>query len=83
MDWSQLHQNDLNEKGFTIIPSVLSREECEHCNWSYTMINYLYRNTIDMKRYRFGRGGVQILQLSRYLQPYMQVLREAFYKPLL
>jgi hypothetical protein len=78
MDWP-LHQNDLNEKGFTIIPSVLSPEECEHLTGLY-QDNYLFRNTIDMKRYRFGQG--QYKYFNYPLPPTVHVLREAFYPPL-
>lgn len=78
MDWP-LHQNELDEKGFTIIPSVLSQEECEHLTGLY-QDNYLYRNTINMKRYRFGQG--QYKYFNYPLPPIVHVLRETFYAPL-
>jgi len=78
MEWSQ-HRNDLNEKGYTIISSVLSEEECKHVSGLYPD-NYLYRNTINMKRYRFGEGEYKYFNYP--LPPVIQVLREEFYRPL-
>ncbi len=76
LDWPQ-HQNDLNEKGYTIIPSVLSHEECVHVSGLYPD-NYLYRNTINMKRYRFGEGEYKYFNYP--LPPVIQALREKFYR---
>jgi len=78
MNWKHYSQ-ELNEKGFTIIPSVLSREECEHITGFYSD-DPLYRNTINMKRYRFGEGEYKYFNYP--LPPVVQVLREEFYKPL-
>ncbi|HEY3429615.1 MAG TPA: 2OG-Fe(II) oxygenase [Cyclobacteriaceae bacterium] len=78
MNWAS-HSQELNEKGFTIIPSVLSREECEHIAGFYPDQN-LYRSTIDMKRYRFGMGEYKYFKYP--LPPVIQTLREEFYKPL-
>jgi uncharacterized protein len=78
MDWSQ-HQIDLNEKGYTIIPSVLSPAECAHLSGLYPD-NYLYRNIINMKRYRFGLGEYKYFNYP--LPPVIQALREDFYAPL-
>lgn len=78
MDWA-FHKKNLNEKGFTILPSVLSKEECDHVSGLYGD-NYLYRNTINMKRYRFGEGEYKYFNYP--LPPIIQVLREEFYRPL-
>jgi hypothetical protein len=78
MDWTT-HQTDLNEKGFTIIPSVLSSAECAHVSGLYPD-NYLYRNTINMKRYRFGLGEYKYFNYP--LPPVVQALREEFYNAL-
>jgi len=64
---------------FTIIPSVLSREECEHIIGFYSD-DHMYRNTINMKRYRFGEGEYKYFNYP--LPPVVQALREEFYKPL-
>ncbi len=78
MNWEQ-HSSDLNEKGFTIIPSVLSPEECEHVAGLYSD-QHIYRNTINMKLYRFGEGEYKYFNYP--LPPVVQALREEFYKPL-
>jgi hypothetical protein len=78
MNWPQ-HNLDLNEKGFTIIPSVLSREECEHISGFYAD-EHIYRKIINMKRYRFGEGEYKYFNYP--LPPVVQALREEFYKPL-
>ena len=78
IDWQQ-HSNNLNEKGFSIIPGVLSRAECEHIAGFYSD-QHLYRNTIDMRRYRFGMGEYKYFRYP--LPPVVQCLREEFYKPL-
>lgn len=78
MNWSHI-THDLNEKGFSIIPSVLLPEECNHLSGLYAD-HELYRNTIDMKRYRFGMGEYRYFNYP--LPPVIQVLREEFYRPL-
>lgn len=54
MDWSSTYQ-DLNKKGYTIIQNVLSREECQYMVSLYSD-QALYRNVVNMERYRFGKG---------------------------
>ena len=45
MNWEQIF-TDLHEKGYAIIPSVLSQHECEHMSGLYPD-QELYRSTID------------------------------------
>jgi uncharacterized protein len=78
VDWDQLYHH-LNQRGYAVVPSVLSHAECEHLRGLYHD-DYLYRNTIDMKRYRFGEGEYKYFRYP--LPPAIQVLREEFYKPL-
>ncbi|MFZ2906019.1 MAG: 2OG-Fe(II) oxygenase [Cyclobacteriaceae bacterium] len=78
MNWPE-HQFNLNERGYTIIPGVLSREECQHAIGFYGD-NHLYRNTINMKQYRFGAGEYKYFNYP--LPLVVQSLREEFYKPL-
>ena len=54
LDWS-FHTESLHEKGFAVLPKILSEEECEQLAASYDD-NTLYRSTINMKRYQFGSG---------------------------
>lgn len=78
MNWSTIC-NSLNEKGFSILPNVLSAEECRHLSGLYED-DYLYRSTINMQRYRFGKGEYKYF--SYPLPPTVQSLREIFYTPL-
>jgi uncharacterized protein len=78
MDWNTI-LTKLNANGFSLVPGVLSAPECEHLAGYYSD-NQLYRNTIDMKRYRFGYGQYKYFKYP--LPPTIQVLREEFYKPL-
>jgi uncharacterized protein len=78
MNWSTIY-SALNEKGFYILPGVLSPEECRHLSGMYED-NYLYRNVINMQRYRFGKGEYKYFNYP--LPPVIQSLRELFYTPL-
>jgi hypothetical protein len=78
MDWNSIYQS-LNEKGYASIKSVLSKEECEHLSGMYPD-NHLYRNVINMQRYRFGKGEYKYFNYP--LPPALQVLREELYQPL-
>ena len=78
MGWNSIN-NSLNEKGYCIIPSVLSPDECKHLSGLYND-RYIYRNTINMQRYRFGKGEYRYFNYP--LPPTVQSLREIFYSPL-
>jgi uncharacterized protein len=78
MNWPKIY-NDLHTRGYTIIPSVLSQHECEHVSGLYSD-QHIYRNTINMKRYRFGEGEYKYFQYP--LPPIIQALRNDLYVPL-
>jgi hypothetical protein len=78
MDWLNITEN-LNAKGFAVIENVLSEAECNHLSGFY-QDNYLYRSTIHMQRYRFGKGEYKYFNYP--LPPTVQSLREIFYSPL-
>lgn len=78
MNWHLIHK-DLSEKGFSILPNVLSKMECEHIQ-SFYDDSALYRSTINMARYRFGQGEYKYFNYP--LPPKIQALREEFYHPL-
>ena len=78
MDWT-LIVDSLNTRGYAIISKALSPEECLHLSGLYED-QYLYRNVIDMQRYRFGRGEYKYF--SYPLPPSIQALREILYAPL-
>lgn len=78
MDWNAIYQS-LNEKGYALIKGILSKEECEHLSGMY-LDNYLYRNTINMQRYRFGKGEYKYFNYP--LPAHLQSMREELYPPL-
>ncbi|MDH4091891.1 MAG: 2OG-Fe(II) oxygenase [Cyclobacteriaceae bacterium] len=78
LNWEATYET-LNQKGFAILPKVLSPAECQHLAGLYGDCG-LYRATINMKRYRFGVGEYKYF--SYPLPPVIQVLREMFYSPL-
>ena len=69
----------LDEKGYTIIPGVLSQQECQQLASLYPN-NQLYRATINMQRYRFGKGEYKYFNYP--LPTPIQQLRESLYGPL-
>ena len=78
MNWTSV-VDSLNTNGYAIVPSVLSAEECSHLSGLYED-DYLYRNIINMQRYRFGQGEYKYFNYP--LPPTIQSLRELFYPPL-
>jgi len=78
IDWNTVYEG-LNSKGYFIIPQALSTHECLNISGSYNK-ELLYRNTINMQRYRFGQGEYKYF--SYPLPAVIQSIREAFYPPL-
>lgn len=54
LDWRTLTLNVL-EKGFAVTESFLNSDECNLIK-SFFLEDELFRSTIDMKRYNFGKG---------------------------
>jgi hypothetical protein len=75
MNWSNVYHN-LNRKGFSVISDVLSPEECNYLISLYDETS-LYRNVIDMERYRFGKGEYKYFNYPLPLT--IQSIRELFY----
>ena len=73
--WDSVYQS-LNEKGYALMPSILSSDECVQLSGLYIKAA-LYRNTIDMQRYRFGRGEYKYFNYP--LPPAIQEMRTTFY----
>ncbi|WP_222983003.1 2OG-Fe(II) oxygenase [Flagellimonas meishanensis] len=48
-------QKDLYENGFAVVKNVLDNEQCEALIASFNKPEH-YRKTVDMERYRFGKG---------------------------
>lgn len=75
MNWNSLYSN-LNRKGYGVVSEVLSAEECQYLISLYDDA-LLYRNVINMERYRFGKGEYKYFN---YPLPLMiQTIRELFY----
>src|SRR5215470_13496419 len=54
IDW-QAALVHLDERGFTVLPSILAKEACEQIAAFY-LDERQFRSRIDMARYSFGRG---------------------------
>ncbi len=78
LNWEAIYES-LNAKGYALVPGVLARPECEHLVTLYDD-PHLFRSTINMQRYRFGKGEYKYF--SYPLPPLIQVMREEFYPPL-
>ncbi len=69
----------LNDKGFALVPGVISKQDCATLISLYPK-QELYRNVINMQRYRFGQGEYKYF--SYPLPELVRQLREQFYNPL-
>lgn len=77
-DWLQI-ATDLDEKGYAQIKSILTGEQCNNLIDFYNNDN-LYRKTISMERYHFGKGEYKYFN---YPLPFIvQQLRETIYSNL-
>lgn len=75
----ELISTELSSKGFCILPNVISKAECEEIKGLYDQSS-LYRNVIDMERYRFGKGQYKYFKYPLPLN--IQSLRVSLYQPL-
>lgn len=78
LDWKNALQ-PLDATGYSIIPSVLSKQTCEELKGLYPQ-SEIYRSVINMQRYRFGKGEYKYF--SYPLPTVVQKLRATFYPPL-
>lgn len=69
----------MHEKGFAIVPNILSASECENLIKNYDDAG-LYRKTVTMERYRFGLGEYKYFNYP--LPPLVAAIREAVYPKL-
>jgi len=69
----------LTDKGFALVPGVLSKQDCAELTGLYAN-QELYRNIINMQRYRFGQGEYKYF--SYPLPNLVHQLRDQFYTPL-
>jgi len=59
-DWDSV-TSDMHERGYAIVPAVLTKNECDELVALYNADN-TYRKTIRMERYRFGLGEYKYFQ---------------------
>lgn len=74
-DWQAITQ-ELQDKGFVIVPEVLNANECGDLIKTYDT-GGSYRKTISMERYRFGQGEYKYFQYP--LPGLITTLREKVY----
>ena len=77
-DWRVISK-ELNEKGFALIPRVLTSSQCAGFINDYSQAD-AYRKTVVMERYRFGLGEYKYFAYP--LPGLIQELREAVYPQL-
>lgn len=70
---------EIDEKGFSIMPNVLTNEECDQIKAMYNQGRY-YRKTISLERYRFGKGEYKYYTYP--LPQVIEILRHRFYSAL-
>ncbi|PCJ63590.1 MAG: prolyl 4-hydroxylase subunit alpha [Bacteroidetes bacterium] len=75
IDW-QLISESMNQKGFAIIPKLLSDNHCKELIRNYNTPQ-LYRKTVGMERYRFGLGEYKYFNYP--LPEVIQTIRETVY----
>lgn len=78
MNGEQLQQS-LDEQGYAKLPPLLNEAECKSLIDSYE-VQRLYRQTIQMARYRFGIGEYKYYDAP--LPNIVQQLRDSLYPPL-
>ena len=77
LNWTDIHA-ELLANGFTKIANVLGRESCDTLIVLYD--DDIYRSTINMARYNFGRGAYKYYAYP--LPELIQNLRHYFYRHL-
>jgi len=78
INWKQV-EIDIQNQGFAITNPFMSDEECLNFIDNFENEN-IYRSTIDMKRYNFGKGTYRYFKYP--MTDKVQELREKFYKQL-
>ncbi|TMM59209.1 prolyl 4-hydroxylase subunit alpha [Maribacter algarum] len=78
IDWQKV-TSDMNDKGYSIIPCVLSEIQCHELIDLYERPDK-YRKTVVMERYRFGLGEYKYFDYP--LPKIIQTIREEVYPKL-
>lgn len=88
-DWQYITE-EMHQKGYAIIPNLLSDYECEALKSNYNNAS-LYRKTVVMARHRFGLGEYkyfnyplpELIQAIRTnLYPYLAPIANSWFKAL-
>jgi uncharacterized protein len=77
-NWIDLY-NALNEKGYAVLPELISNEDCDRLIGMYGE-GSRFRSIINMQRYRFGKGEYKYFQYP--LPGIIQSTRENVYEAL-
>lgn len=78
IDW-QIITEEMHEKGFAIMPKLLTSDQCTELINDYNKPN-AYRKTVVMERYRFGLGEYKYFDYP--LSNLIQSIRESIYPKL-
>lgn len=78
LDWNRIQEN-MNEMGYSLSPNVLTKHECNSLITSYAD-SKIYRKTISMERYRFGKGEYRYFKYP--LPDLIQEFRQNLYPQL-
>jgi hypothetical protein len=78
IDWTRASE-DLDERGYAILPSLLGDHECDALIAGYSD-EAAYRSRVVMARHNFGRGEYKYFAYP--LPPLVARLRESLYPPL-
>lgn len=79
LDWDAL-ATDLDRDGFAVTAPILGRRRCEALRSLFDDPAVRFRSTVDMARYRFGRGSYRYFAYP--LPDQVEQLRQDFYPPL-
>ncbi|ENX52543.1 MULTISPECIES: 2OG-Fe(II) oxygenase [Acinetobacter] len=88
-DWDDITEQ-MHQQGFALIEQVLSTELCEMLKQAYPQTE-LYRKTVEMQRYRFGRGEYKyftyplpnlIERIRHEIYPYLVPIANAWFRVL-
>jgi uncharacterized protein len=78
INWQDVSE-EMNGKGYAIIPKLLSEQQCMELKQEYNKPN-VYRKTVVMERYRFGLGEYKYFNYP--LPRIIQTIRESVYSRL-
>lgn len=78
IDWQSASES-INDKGYAIIPNILSNQQCNELIQQYHNES-LYRKTVVMERYRFGLGEYKYFDYP--LPEIIQTIRATMYPKL-